>query len=113
MVRNTAQRIVAERLLGVGGVKIGDVLTHCHLIAQPLDQIAVRIDQGKAAACGQVLARQMLKHRRFANTGLTDQIDVREPVGLANAKRNEAAMEGGHPKIGRPMADIVHTCSLR
>ena len=101
VVPDTAKRVVAERLTRGGGVEVVQPIAQDWLgdIAKALRQVPVRIDQGKPASSRQVLPREHLKQRRFADARLADHIHMREPVGLPNAETLTSAMEVGSAEV--------------
>ena len=50
----------------------------------------MRIDQAEASPRFQVLPRQRLKQSGFADPGLADRVDMREPVGLLDPEPAKA-----------------------
>ena len=76
------KRIVSIRLRRVGSIKVDDIQQpfRWNAIGDPLDQVAMRIDQREAVAALQVLKCHSLDQRRFAGAGLADDVDVRKPI---------------------------------
>ena len=86
---NVQQRIVTKWLRRVRDVEVD----HFRLSVvrngrcDALHQIAMGIDQSAAPARLDVLPDQGFEQRGFAGAGLADDVDVRKPVTLPNAKQ--------------------------
>ena len=82
------QRIVAIRLRRIGGVEIDDIVTarQRNTGGNPLDQVAVRIDDGESNAALHVLQRHRFQERRLAGPRFSDDIDMGKAVLWQNSK---------------------------
>lgn len=66
---------------------------------QPLYQIAMRIDQAEALTELHVLGKHRLQERRFPDAGFSDDVHVRETVGVLDAEWDAFGAEGGATEI--------------
>ena len=89
LVPDAAERVVTVRLRRIGRIEIHNAVAKLVRRARPhpLDQIAVRVDEREASACAQVLRCQCFDQRRFSDARLADDVDMRQPVRLFDAKQ--------------------------
>jgi hypothetical protein len=83
-----------------------------HYIRHRLSQIAMRIEEAEADAGRPVLAHQLVQKRGLSGAGLTDDIDMHEPVGLADAKAARPVIASGLADRGDHVILRGHAVSL-
>ena len=102
---NMSQWIVAERLVRIGRVQIDYVAFPPlgNLASYPLNQVPVRIDQSNSGTAANILQHHCLKQCSLSRSGFPDDVYVRKPVLVFDAKAMPVI-----PKIGlRKMRNVA------
>lgn len=88
ILRYLAQGVVAEGLCRIRGIQVDKLRSPFfgNALGEPRHEIAMRIKDGTAAASPDVLKHERFEKGRLAGPGLSDGIQVEEPVGLPDAE---------------------------
>ena len=71
---------------------------------QPLDEIAMRIEQRQAPAALNILPGQILQQRGLSGSSLADDVRVRAPVGLFDAEYSPIVSEVDAAQYGQRLS---------
>ncbi|MDF2461331.1 MAG: hypothetical protein K0S68_734 [Candidatus Saccharibacteria bacterium] len=103
------EEVEAEKGFGVGGVKENNVPSAVGRDAgqQPVDDFAVRVDEGAPLPCFHVLEDFGLEERGFAGASLADEVGVAEAVLRGDSDGLAGGAEGAETDEESVLAEVV------